>query len=104
MCQAAIDVIAISGTWTGLNGASRSAAASYTYRGGGTNYVQTVSSTALSTGSSFVFTRNASDPGTPTATMFNGRLAFYSIGESLDLARLDTRVTDLMNAIGAALP
>jgi len=34
----------------------------------------------------------------------NARLAFYSIGESLDLALLDARVTDLVNAIGAAIP
>jgi hypothetical protein len=32
------------------------------------------------------------------------RLAFYSIGESLDLALLDARVTTLINAIGAAIP
>ena len=32
------------------------------------------------------------------------RLSFYSIGESLDLALLDARVTNLMNAIGAAIP
>ena len=104
LCQAGVDVIANSGTWTGLNGASRSAAASYTYRGSGTNYVQTVSSTALSTGSSFVFTVNASGPGTPDINSFNGRLAFYSIGESLDLTLLDARVTDLINAIGVAIP
>jgi hypothetical protein len=34
----------------------------------------------------------------------NSRLAFYSIGESLDLALLDARVTDLINAFGAAIP
>jgi hypothetical protein len=34
----------------------------------------------------------------------NARLAFYSIGESLDLALLDGRVTDLINAFGAAIP
>jgi hypothetical protein len=34
----------------------------------------------------------------------NARIAFYSIGESLDLALLDARVTDLINAIGAAIP
>ena len=34
----------------------------------------------------------------------NSRLAFYSIGEALDLALLDARVTDLINAIGAAIP
>jgi hypothetical protein len=34
----------------------------------------------------------------------NARLAFYSIGESLDLAKLDARVTDLINAFAAAIP
>jgi hypothetical protein len=34
----------------------------------------------------------------------DSRLAFYSIGESLDLALLDTRVTTLINAIAAAIP
>jgi hypothetical protein len=34
----------------------------------------------------------------------NGRLAFYSIGESLNLALLDARVTDLINAFAAAIP
>ena len=34
----------------------------------------------------------------------DARLAFYSIGESLDLALLDSRVTDLITAFGAAIP
>jgi len=34
----------------------------------------------------------------------NARLAFYSIGESLDLSLLDARVTDLINAFAAAIP
>jgi hypothetical protein len=34
----------------------------------------------------------------------NARLAFYSIGESLDLALLDARVTDLINAFDTAIP
>jgi hypothetical protein len=34
----------------------------------------------------------------------NGRISFYSIGESLDLALLDTRVSALITAIGAAIP
>jgi hypothetical protein len=33
----------------------------------------------------------------------NSRLSFYSIGESLDLALLDTRVSTLMTAINAAI-
>ena len=40
-----------------------------------------------------------------TANVYtNSRLAFYSIGESLDLALLDNRVTTLMTDIGAAIP
>ena len=34
----------------------------------------------------------------------SARLAFYSIGESLDLTKLDARVTDLINAFGVAIP
>jgi hypothetical protein len=34
----------------------------------------------------------------------NARIAFYSIGESLDLARLDARVTDLINAFAVTIP
>ena len=34
----------------------------------------------------------------------NARLAFYSIGESLDLALLDARVTALITAFGVAIP
>ena len=43
--------------------------------------------------------------GPSTDRLFsNSRLAFYSIGESLDLALLDARVTTLINAIAAAIP
>jgi hypothetical protein len=104
LCQSSLNVIASSGTWTGLNGASRGASDSYTYRGGAINYIQTVNSTALSTGSIFVFTVNASSSGTPDASYSNARLAFYSIGESLDLALLDARVTALINAFDTAIP
>jgi hypothetical protein len=47
-----------------------------------------------------VFQRSGSGGNVPT----NARLAFYSIGESLDLALLDARVTALINAIAAAIP
>ena len=48
----------------------------------------------------FVFAQ--SDNSTP-ANYSSARLAFYSIGESLDLALLDTRVTTLINAFDAAI-
>jgi hypothetical protein len=41
----------------------------------------------------------------PSAVYYSSaRLAFYSIGEALDLAALDGRVTDLITAIGVAIP
>ena len=39
-----------------------------------------------------------------TSSFYDGRLAFYSIGESLDLALLDSRVTTLMSDLAAAIP
>ena len=42
--------------------------------------------------------------GTGGTANFNGRATFYSIGESLDLALLDNRVSTLMTDIGAAIP
>jgi len=44
------------------------------------------------------------DSSIPTSGVTNARLAFYSIGESLDLARLDARVTDLINAFAVTIP
>jgi hypothetical protein len=46
-------------------------------------------------------------PHNANIILFNGvamRLSFYSIGESLDLALLDARVTTLINAFAAAIP
>jgi hypothetical protein len=53
----------------------------------------------------------SNSPANETIEVFRGviaptasRLAFYSIGESLDLALLDARVTDLINAFDTAIP
>ena len=35
---------------------------------------------------------------------YSGRIAFYSIGQTIDLALLDARVTALINAFAAAIP
>ena len=88
-------------TTAGLCGVSRSGALTIVGRNGGTNYSGTVSSTTAFNGNIFVFCRNLDgSPGRYT----NSRLAFYSIGESLNLALLDDRVTDLINAFAAAIP
>jgi hypothetical protein len=95
----------------------------YDLAGGGTGFVGGTrnNSTAIIGRASSVSTEVSSTSGTPVdANIFvfrqnlagsggalrysNARLAFYSIGESLDLALLDARVTDLINAFGAAIP
>jgi hypothetical protein len=60
-----------------------------------------LASAALSSNSVFVFAYNFNGVVTQYT---DARLAFYSIGESLDLALLDARVTDLINAFAAAIP
>jgi hypothetical protein len=75
-------------------GASRDAAASFGYRIGGTGYTATVTSQTPNGNNIRVF---------ETGGKTDARIAFYSVGESLDLSALDTRVSALMTAIGAAI-
>ena len=81
----------------GLCGISRSASADYNYRVGGANNLSVQVSQTPSAGSLIILGDGAGAYG-------NHRLAFYSIGESLDLALLDARVTTLINAFAAAIP
>lgn len=85
----------------GLLGVSRSSATLHTHRVSGSSTTGTISSTAPDATSIYIFANNTNGS---LATPTNARLAFYSIGEALDLALLDARVTDLINAIGAAIP
>jgi hypothetical protein len=89
------------GLTIGFIGTSRSGASVITARNANVNYSGTVASTTPYNGNIFVFNRNLN--GSPNRYI-DSRLAFYSIGESLDLALLDARVTDLINAFGAAIP
>jgi hypothetical protein len=88
----------LSSTSLGLNGISRSGSADYIRRVGQANATLTQASTGIPNQTIHVFTNPA------LGQYSNARLAFYSIGESLDLALLDARVTDLINAFGAAIP
>ena len=83
-------------------GSSRSSSSSVIIRSG--NRDTTVSSTSVTPSSAeyYVFTIGKGN-GT-VGNRSNARLSFYSIGESLDLALLDTRVTALINAFGASIP
>jgi hypothetical protein len=83
-------------TATGFWGASRASSSSIFGRhAGATITINNTSATPLASNVRvFDRSQNPSD----------ARLAFYSIGESLDLALLDTRVTTLINAFAAAIP
>jgi hypothetical protein len=76
-------------------GASRDSSSNFTVRHGSNNYVATVTSQSPVNANILVF---------ETVNRTNARIAFYSIGESLDLALLDARVTTLINAFAAAIP
>jgi hypothetical protein len=79
----------------GFTGMSRGSASSYSQRTDGQSFTQT--RTSQSTGGGNIRVFSFTDfPGTH-------RLAFYSIGESLNLALLDARVTTLINAFAAAI-
>jgi hypothetical protein len=85
----------------GLFGASRASGSSVSIRyrqdSGMISGTLSTSSASPSSGDVLVYRTAAS-------TYSNCRLAFYSIGESLDLALLDARVTDLINAFDTAIP
>jgi hypothetical protein len=77
---------------------ARNNSSNFIWRAEGTNNTATRTSQASSGANLAIF-------GAPSNSVYsNARLAFYSIGESLDLALLDTRVTTLINAIAAAIP
>jgi hypothetical protein len=86
------------GAANALIGLNRSASASFTYRQSGSSSSVTRTSATPLFGNVFVYQSNG------YSAFSNARLAFYSIGESLDLALLDARVTTLINAFAAAIP
>ncbi len=88
----------LSGTTASFVGTSRDDSSLVTIRANGTSGSNTIASQSPGNEPCLVFAYFG------PSSFFNGRLAFYSIGESLDLALLDARVTDLINAIGAAIP
>ena len=86
---------------TGLIGATRSNSTQFEYITGGASSPTTVASTSAAP---FNETMRIFRRGNLSSSYTNARLAFYSIGESLDLALLDNRVSTLMTDIGAAIP
>jgi hypothetical protein len=84
---------------TGFIGLSRSQSANYIRRNNLTTDFVAQTSNAPIAGNYYLFR-----DGEANAVYGDARLAFYSIGESLDLALLDARVTDLINAFATAIP
>jgi prepilin-type N-terminal cleavage/methylation domain-containing protein len=90
----------LSGSYTtGLAGTSRSTSTEYSFRVPGASGARVVDSEPPSSRVVTVFSRNG---GAEASS--DHRLAFYSIGESLDLALLDARVTQLMTDYANAIP
>ena len=84
---------------TGILGVSRSSPSSASARSLGVTNTATNESFEPSTRNYFVFARNIGEASIHS----DARLSFYSIGESIDLAALDTRVSSLMTAIDGAI-
>ena len=85
-------------TNTFFYGSSRSSSSSFDTRINKANSTVTSVSQSPANANIGVF---ANSSGTEKT---NARLAFYSIGESLNLALLDARVTDLINAFAVTIP
>lgn len=86
------------GASTGTIALSRNSSANFTTRAAGTEQISTQASSAPSA-------VNLNLYRLPDGTRYStARLAYYSIGESLNLAALDARVTTLQADITAALP
>ena len=83
---------------TGLIAASRSVSTSTQYRINSAQSSMAATSGTPASAAIYVFARGAANSST------SARLSFYSIGESLDLAKLDTRVSTLITALAAAIP
>jgi hypothetical protein len=82
-------------------GVSRSTSSAITARANGTNSSVSIASATAGSPSFFVL---AANDGSGAIQHSPARLAFYSIGESLNLALLDARVSALITAFGVAIP
>ena len=79
---------------------TRASSATWTLRSAGGNTTYSINSEVPASANYGIFIAISSTLNSHA----DARLAFYSIGESLDLARLDARVTDLINAFAVTIP
>lgn len=83
-----------------LIAASRNSATSFTQRYNSISQTANVASYTPDSSNHYLYRRV--NPSSPLYS--NARIAFYSIGEALDLALLDARVTDLINKFAEVIP
>lgn len=93
--------IANAAGYAGFIGSSRSASNLVTARIALANYTSSTASVAGTAFNYFVFGNNSNGTADGFTT---ARISFYSIGEYINLALLDARVTALITAFGAAIP
>jgi hypothetical protein len=86
---------------TGFIGCSRNSSLFFTGRSGGVNTTVNQVSSAPGNVNVAIFAENYNGA---ISGYTNARIAFYSIGESLTLSLLDSRVSTLLAAIAAAIP
>jgi hypothetical protein len=99
-CLSANNTLSVPDTAIGFFGVSRANSSLFSARASEANTSITFLSRSPRSENYSIYGR----PADSTIRYVNARLAFYSIGEFLDLALLDARVTDLINAFGAAIP
>jgi hypothetical protein len=89
----------------GFYGVARNASANYVRRRpSASSATITNTSSAADSNNIMVFGASQINGTIYSSNIFNGSLSFYSIGENLDLALLDTRVSNLMTDLAAAIP
>ena len=85
------------GTTTGFKGGARSSSTAVIARSAQTNTSTSITSGAIAAGLSMsVFAGGGS-------SLCNARMSFYSMGDNLDLALLDARITTLMNTLASVI-
>jgi hypothetical protein len=90
---------------TGLKGTTRNSSSTFLVRTAGSTLTPTggsLVSLGVEPANIYLFARNGTS--NVPAVFVDARFSFYSIGENLDLALLDNRVSTLMTDIGAAIP
>jgi len=95
------------GITNGFIGTSRNNSSTIDIRNNKSTVTRFQASASPSSSNLFVFASSngtAPNDGGTAAAYDDSRLAFYSIGEFLDLSLLDARITTLINAIAAAIP